>query len=143
MTRFAAAWSDKAFRNSGAKLKLKLLKTMPAKGYDEDSRSYSQNLDDLQGGPAFALIRESGEDCGDAFLHEPPSEATAERGFSVTGRGPCITAAFAHQIGTPWACGTTAMSGARRRGRRPSAQQEPRGGRRLPLSPPSAGRLAE
>jgi len=112
--RFAVAWSNRAFKNSGVKIALKLLKTKSAKGYDEDSTSYSQNLYDLQGGVAFAglratrdrrkadlvaLIREGGEYCGVAFLDEPPTAATAGDGFSVTSRGPCIPATFTHEVG--------------------------------------------
>ncbi len=114
--RFAIAWSNQAFRRSGANIKFELVGTKWVKNYDEDSTSYKGNLSDLTSGPAFAgvrrkrnrtnadlvsLIRKGGGGavCGVAYLIEQPSAATAVWGYSVSSRGPCLPHIFPHEAG--------------------------------------------
>ena len=112
--RFAIAWSNRAFRRSGAKIKFKLVGTKRVKNYDENSTSYGRNLRDLTSGPAFAgvrrkrnrtnadlvsLIRQGGAFCGIAWFVEQPSAATADQGYSVISRGACLPDSLPHEAG--------------------------------------------
>jgi hypothetical protein len=82
--------------------------------YDENTGTFNQSLDAISSGAAFAairtlrdtrkadlvaLIRESGEYCGVAWLVANPSAFSSPFGFSVTARGCITNLTFAHEIG--------------------------------------------
>ena len=110
---YAIAWANQAFKDSGAKIRYKLVGTKWVKNYDEDGKSYSGVLYDLRGGGDFtstrnkrdrvnadlvSLIREGGSYCGIAFYVASPSAASSDSGYSVTTR-TCIPTTFAHEAG--------------------------------------------
>jgi hypothetical protein len=114
--RLAVAMANTAHRNSGTNIRLRLVATraLPTT-YDEDARSYNQNLNDMTNGTALAIvrrwrdrygadlvamIRQGGLYCGIAWAPTPPTAAHHIFGYSVTSRGSCISGnTFAHELG--------------------------------------------
>ena len=118
--KFATAWSNQAFKKSGAKIKFKLVKTMLARNYDEGPETvgaFNGNINDLTFGAALAKVRRkrdkkkadlvslirdkspAGGICGIGWVVPNPSPATANFGFSVSGRGICLPSTFPHEAG--------------------------------------------
>ena len=110
---FAVAWTNQAFKKSGVKVRFKLVKTMLARGYNENSTTYEGNLDDLRTGTGLqkvrnkrnrknadlvALIREGGLYCGIGYYVVVPTQLTEHLGFQVTSRD-CMPSTFAHEAG--------------------------------------------
>lgn len=106
--------ANTAYRQSGVRISLRLVRQVEAVGYDEDAVSYNQNLYDLSYDPPLAgirtqretygadlvvLIREAGAYCGIGWMPTTPGSGTSHYGFSVTTRSCITNHTFAHELG--------------------------------------------
>jgi hypothetical protein len=120
----AVTLTNRAYENSGVRMRLNLRGTMLVAGYEEAQFAYTTTLyhltnvtgsgsttvgrtlfaplrarRDLIGADLVALIREGGEYCGQAWVVESPSASTSAYGFSQVSRG-CISGyTLAHELG--------------------------------------------
>jgi hypothetical protein len=120
----AVSLANRAYKNSGARLRLNLRDMMLVAGYDEHAYTYTGTLYNLTGvegadsdaagrllfepvrdrrdsvgADLVALIREGGSFCGQAWVIETPSQATAVYGYAQVSRG-CVSAfTLAHELG--------------------------------------------
>lgn len=115
---FAVAITNEAYRASGVKMKMRLVKMMQSGAYDEDKRDYTTVLYDLAGhGPRAAsfaktrrirdevgadfvvLLREGGGYCGVGYVITEPAGADAWT-YTTVSRGICVAVdTVAHEVG--------------------------------------------